>query len=173
MLHIKAHIDAAPIGLCIDNILNKKGNVAASIGLLSGHHEALAIYSWFSDGDIFSTRNNFYISARWAKMGYEIEYDYSSPGYYIFELLQPLISNESGTINWFANSDFLYDRKKSDNHKTADFYAYQAILAINGRWEGLIERSERVLQESPKSAQLISLEIDHRFYLALARGISG
>lgn len=170
MQHIKEHIDSAQISVYVDNISNNKGNVFASIMRLASYHKALAVFSWFSNGDMISLRNNFYISACLSKMACEIEYDLSSPGFYMTELLKPLMSNEKKIISWFSEAEFLFNKNKIEDHRTADFYAYQAILAINGKWDQLIERCERVIANPPKSSHLKDTIADHRFYLGLASG---
>ena len=56
-----------------------------------------------------------------------------------------------------------------NNHKTHDFCAYQAILALRGDWSQLVERCEKVIADPPRASGEQKYLIDHQFYLALAR----
>jgi hypothetical protein len=64
----------------------------------------------------------------------------------------------------------MWDPKRVANHKTHDFWAYQAIIALRGDWEKLTARCELVLSDPPGASSEKKYLIDHEFLLALAKG---
>ncbi|RMX07837.1 hypothetical protein D8I35_01540 [Corticibacter populi] len=92
------------------------------------------------------------------------------------ELLWPLISDNEEVIEWYRQHDAMYRATPSvtggdkDDPKSWIYYRYQSWLALNGRWDELGERCERILAMQEQIKKDRSYLIDHRFYLALARG---
>nr|WP_301540015.1 Imm49 family immunity protein [Ralstonia pickettii] len=111
-----------------------------------------------------------YVSGRLIQLRYSLETDTTGPGGKMLQLLQPLLSNNNALIDWFAHYDQAYDLKRVENHKSHDFWAYQAILALRGEWERLTERCEKVISDPPIDKTEQKYLADHSFYLALARG---
>jgi Immunity protein 49 len=96
---------------------------------------------------------------------------------YLTEDLQwPLISDNEAVIAWYSQHRAPYDLPKSvgsgdkDNPKSWLFYRYQSWLALNRRWDELGERCERILAMQADIKKDRAYLIDHRFYLALAKG---
>ena len=81
--------------------------------------------------------------------------------------------NNDSLIDWFAHYDQMYDMKRVESHKTHDFWAYQAVLALRGEWDRLIERCERIIADPPDASSEQKYLADHHFYLALARSDIG
>ncbi len=72
-------------------------------------------------------------------------------------------------IDWFSQCDAAYDPHRAEDHKTHDFWAYQAMVALRGDWPRLVDRCERVLADPPRASREQKYLGDHHFYLALAR----
>lgn len=93
------------------------------------------------------------------------------------DLLWPLISDNEEIIEWYKKFDAQYwpddpsitggDKR---NPKDWMYYRYQSWLALNQRWEELAERCERIIAMQDEIKKDCMYLIDHRFYLALARG---
>lgn len=61
-----------------------------------------------------------------------------------------------------------YHPDRIEDHKTHDFFAYQAVVGLHGDWGRLAERCERVIADPPGSSGELKYSRDHKFYLALA-----
>ncbi|WP_460535699.1 hypothetical protein [Chitinimonas naiadis] len=80
--------------------------------------------------------------------------------------LMPLLSDHPELVSWSSqNCVSTWEKKDSSQHPA--FHAYQAILALQGEWAELAERCERVLA-SP-AGRMKKYQVDHRFYLSLAK----
>ena len=166
--HIKAHADR-DINQPIYLIENNQGNRAGCVMGLSSHAEANAMYAWFGLHDLEAMRQWCYVAAKLDQMAYQIKSDTINPGWKTLQLLKPLLSNNDVLIDWFAHYDQMYDMKRVENHKTHDFWAYQAVLALRGEWDRLIERCEKIIGDPPDANAEKKYLMDHYFYLALAR----
>jgi hypothetical protein len=85
--------------------------------------------------------------------------------------LMPLLSDHELLIDWFSKHELPFNGSRSANTSTAEFHGYQAVLAIRGDWPQLEKRASQIL-DSPV-VTMKKYEVDHRFYLALARGDLG
>lgn len=93
------------------------------------------------------------------------------------DLLWPLISDNEEVIDWYRQNEAMYHPEKptivggdKDNPKSWMYYRYQSWLALNARWDELGERCERILAMQDEIKKDRAYLIDHRFYLALAKG---
>jgi hypothetical protein len=126
--------------------------------------------AWFRHQDLTAMKQWFYIAGNLTRTAYRMGSDTFSPGGKMLALLPPLLSDNDVLVNWFVGHDSTYDLRRIENHKTRDFWAYQAIIAIQGDWQRLKSRCERVLADPPAASWEKKYLIDHRFYLALALG---
>ena len=171
LAHIAKHLDLEDsIERKVYNIVHNVGNpIACALGL-SSHAKAKAMYAWFKDRDIEAFRQWCYVAAKLDQLWYRLEDSTINSGARLLQLLKPFVSNNNEVIEWFMNNDSVYDAKRIANHKTRDFFAYQAIIALRGDWPKLIARCELVLSDPPKSSSEKKYAIDHEFYLALGQG---
>ena len=172
--HVRAHLDVGfPPDLmakCIANIENQTGSPSGSAMNLAMHAEASAISAWFERRDLAAMRQWFYVAARLDRLVRESEPpETRGPGGKVFPLHKPLLANNKALLDWFVARDCDFDQARVANHKTYDFWAYQAIVAIRGDWGRLRERCEQVLADPPGAGGLQKYLRDHYFYLALAR----
>ena len=172
LAHVNSHLESGYVNLdaVVDNIQQGRGNPRARAMTLSSHAQANAIVSWFEQHDLPATRQWWYVAAKLDQMWYQMEEDTQSPGAKFLQLLKPLLSNNEELIEWFIHYDLAYDMKRVENHKTHDFWAYQAIVALRGEWPRLIARCEKVLIDPPKTNSQQKYLSDYDFYLALAHG---
>jgi hypothetical protein len=166
--HIKSHLDyKSGRDLAIRNIENNLGDPRACLSQLSGRATASAMYEWFEHRDLASTRQWFYVASRLTQKYYPMLDDTTGPRGRMLQLINPLLSNHRSMIEWFAHYDGVYDLKRVENHKTHDFHAYQAMVALRGDWNRLAERCDRVIRDPPGAADQQKYLLDHQFYLAL------
>lgn len=170
--HVKRHLDGGypDMEKMVSYIIHGLGNPRACAGLLSGHAEASAMYAWFANHDLKTMKQWWYVSAKLEQLQYRMEVDTCSPEANTLHLIKPILSDHDGVIDWFAHFDDVYDMKRVENHKTSDFRAYHAIVALRGDWPRLIERCERVINDPPGASGEQKYQIDHHFFLALAQG---
>jgi hypothetical protein len=158
-------------GGLVNAVRNKTGDTAASISALADFAIRNALLSWFDKQDIRVMKNWWHTSAALTKNYYEMK---PLRGYNIgakfLQLMPPLLSDDDDLIAYYAHADAIYDLDRAEDHKTHDFWAYQAIVALRGDWERLKERCETVLADPPKASKEQKYLIDHRFYRALACG---
>ena len=169
LLENMANVDQRPIDLLNAN----EGSRSACLLLLSDNLEAVAFNYFFKNNDILTFRQFLYLSAKLRVMRQHID---PGKGYLITDLFTVLVSDNAELIEWYrqCNSMFYPDKANSDgdkdNPKNWMFYRYQSWLALNSRWDELGERCERVLAIKDEIKKDRSYLIDHRFYLALAKG---
>lgn len=135
---------------------------------LSGHAMATAMYTWFRSRDLQSMRKWWYVAAKllqWSYLGSEKV----NPTMYMFDLINPLLSNNRQIIHWFTNFDPSYDVTSVEDPASHHFRAYQAFLALRAEWGRLIERCERVIAQVAEEPNFNLYLNDNLFYLALAR----
>ncbi|NRF69416.1 immunity 49 family protein [Aquincola sp. S2] len=169
--HIKSHLaDPSEIEQDVDYIRNNKGDPAACVLDLNSKALAQAMLAWFDSHDLAGLRQWCYVGAKLRLLRFKMKPDTFGPGGKFLELRLPLLSNHAGVIQQFIDADSMYDMKRAESHKTHDFCAYQAIVALRGEWTRLAERAERVLADPPAGHEHQKYLVEHRFYLALARG---
>jgi hypothetical protein len=155
----------------VSAIRNRTGDTAACILALASFAIRNALLSWFDKNDIRTTKNWWHTSATLTKNHYEMKpLKGHNVGAKFLSLMPPLLSDDDDLIAWYANADAIFDLDRVEDHKTHDFWSYQAIVALRGDWPRLQERCETVLADPPGASKEQKYLIDHRFYLALARG---
>ena len=141
-------------------------------GCLSGvlsHAEAQSLMAWFRKRDLFCYKQWAYVAAKTQRMCFQIE-----PGAWFptYKHLYALLSDNEDMVKWYRQHKVSYcledEIKNKDNPRKATFHGYQIILALNGEWELLERRCEQILSANLNKDR--KYLIDHRFYLALARG---
>ncbi|WP_339559564.1 Imm49 family immunity protein [Comamonas sp. MYb396] len=151
----------------------KEGSRSGCLLTLSGNMEAIAFESYFKNVNIDGFKQYLYLCAKQRIMRQHI---FPGEGYLVTDLFTVLVSDNAELIEWYrqCNSMFYPDKAISDgdkdNPKNWMFYRYQSWLALNSRWDELGERCERVLAIKDEIKKDRSYLIDHRFYLALAKG---
>lgn len=168
--HIKKHLEIGfQVDQLIHNVENNLGNPRACLMSLSSHGEASAMCAWFEHRDLPAMRQWLHVAARLDQKWYQMEEDTQGPGAKMLQLLHPLLSNNRSLIEWFAHYDAAYDLERVESHKTHDFWAYQAVVALRGEWDRLAERCARVTRDPPGASAEQKYLMDHQFYLGLAR----
>lgn len=171
LMHIKAHLDNGfDVDQLVGHVRNGTGNPRACLMSLASHAEASAMLAWFIERDLPATRNWFREAARLDQRWYQMAPDVFGPGSKALQLLRPLMSGDEALIEWFAHYDAVYDAKRVHDHRTHDFWAYQAVLALREDWSQLAARCDRVLQDPPAGEAERKYLPDHQFYGALSRG---
>ncbi len=168
--HIKSHLDSGfRLDRAVHNIENNLGDPHACALHLSSHALASAMFAWFQSRDLEAMKQWCYVAARLDQQAYRMEVDTNGPRGYMLGLLTPLLSDHAALIDWFPHYEGAYDLKRVENHKTRDFFAYQAVLALRGDWDRLITRCTQVIDDPPGAHKEQKYLLDHHFYLALAR----
>ena len=169
LAHVKSHLDQ---GFNLDNLIHNittgRGNPAACVMGLASHAQASAMYAWFGHHDLRSLRQWCYVEARLDQRWYQIDHGTHNPVPTLRQLLAPLVSNDEPLIQWFVHDESRFDSARIEDHKTHDFWAYQAIVALRGEWERLIARCNKALSDPPKGRDHQKFLADYEFYLALA-----
>ena len=154
----------------IDYITHQKGDVCFCTIMMSSYAEANAMVAWVRDKDLTAFKQWCYLSAKLERMVFQHEPFEWFPSYKFFS---PLLSDNQEIIDWYRKHriSYNYDRsdiKDRDNPNQPAFHGYQMILALNHEWDRLAERCEQILSMSLRKDK--KYLIDHRFYLALAKG---
>lgn len=151
----------------------KEGSRSGCLLTLSGNMEAIALESYFKNVNIDGFKQYLYLCAKQRIMRQHI---FPGEGYLVSDLFTVLVSDNAELIEWYRQCNSMYYPDKAtsdgdkDNPKNWIFYRYQSWLALNSRWDELGERCERVLAIKDEIKKDRSYLIDHRFYLALAKG---
>jgi hypothetical protein len=164
--HVRKHYEFLEVEQhkLVDMVDSGKGNRSACLLSLQNYADAAALVSWFSDLSLERFKQWSYVSAKLGAMLFKANPKAWYPAYL---LLMPLLSDHEGLIQWFAHNEEPFDMARANNPSTAEFHGYQALLALRGEWKALEERSLQIIGHS--SSKMKKYEIDHRFYLALAR----
>jgi hypothetical protein len=172
LAHVKSHLDGGfrDIEGTVQNIVQGRGDPMACALDLSRHALASAIFAWFGNHDLNAMKQWFFVAGKLDQLYYQMQENDPEWGRGFPKLFKPLLSDHNALIDWFAHYDLAYDMKRVENHKTHDFWAYQAIVAIRGDWPRLIERCERIIADPPGASKEQKYLVDHHFYLALAKG---
>ena len=149
----------------LNNVENGVGNVYACLLGLRSLAEASALLAWFPGHDLSLFKQWCYVQAKLSRMLFQRRPDEWFPAYL---LLMPLLSDNEEVVSWFAHFERPFDLVRADDIATPEFHGYQALLAIRGQWELLEERCSRIFNKS--TGNMKKYEIDHRFYIALAKG---
>lgn len=157
----------------IQYILKGQGSREGCLRNIETKAQATSIYQFFRHNNIEKMKS-------WAAYATKIKImvHHAAPSDYLVEdLLWALVGDYDEYINWFTKYDFPYLRPASSqldehswNPKGWMYYRYQSWLALNQRWDELRERCERILSMEDQIRKDRSYLIDHRFYLALAKG---
>lgn len=171
-----AHVGGKRSSLDIEAIqlLNDGGGSRSGcLVVLSSNFQSISMTSFFRERELSKMKQWSYLSSK-----VEILRHHMNPGesYLTEQLLWPLISDKEEIIDWYRQHHAVYelDKKVSGGDKNDPkswmFYRYQSWLALNERWEELGERCERILAMQDEIKKDRAYLIDHRFYLALAKG---
>jgi|GEM_PF-591440 len=138
---------------------------------LSGYFKAKALLAWYQDKDINQFQQHAYSSAKIQRMYLQYTPDDWIGAYGHF---MPLASNAPDIIHWFSQctiGNFRTYQKTifRNNIGSPEFHAFQAILALQGKWQLLGERAEYILA-NPPGKKMLKYQLDQKFYLALAKG---
>lgn len=172
--HTKSHLDGGfDVEGYISNIENNLGNPVACAGRLSSYAFAKGIHAWFELSDLEVMKNWFYVSESLHKYQFSLQSDKMNFLPKALDFMRALVSDNISLIDWFCNCNEIVDGKRIQSTTTADFLAYQIILAVKGDFPQIIERCLRMNTNPPKGPKKMFLQ-DNDFFLALANGdISG
>jgi Immunity protein 49 len=158
----------------IQLIETKEGSREGCLSGLVRNARAAALQTYFRDHNLQGLKQWSYVASKLAIMRMHLE---PQECYLAESLLWPLLSDNTEVINWFAQNHAMYHPEKpsaaggdKDNPKSWMYYRYQSWLALNARWDELGERCERILAMEAEIKKDRAYLIDHRFYLALAKG---
>jgi hypothetical protein len=164
--HVLKHQQAlsAKVDFFLSIIERGEGDPDFCLLRLCSHATATALAAWFVDRDLSSFKQWCHVSGKLEYVLFQRDPRRWFPSYLF---LTPLLSDHETLIQWFAHNDQPFDMARADDPATAEFHGYQALLALRGEWKTLEERCLRVIGHS--SSKMKKYEIDHLFYLALAR----
>lgn len=155
----------------LDSGEGSRNGCLSSIRLFS---ESCCVISWFRDSDLPQAKQWAYVSTKSKVLQQHLS---PSEDYLVEDLLWPLLSDNEEVIDWYRQNHAMYHPENpsiaggdKDNPKSWMYYRYQSWLALNAKWDELGERCERILAMQDEVKKDRSYLIDHRFYLALARG---
>jgi hypothetical protein len=146
------------------NIDTGSGNPTACMVGLEQHAKAMSLLAWFVDQDIIATKQWAYVAGKLRRIICERRPGFQATYFFFCAVL----SDNEDIIRWFSHSDFVFNMKHIEDHKTFDFRTFQLVLALRGEWDRLRQRCEDVLADPPSKAK--AFLIDYEFYLALSRG---
>ncbi len=156
-------------GNAIEFLNNGRGSRSGCLCLLASYAQAKSLLAWFSERDLPANKHWAYVAAKLNRMYFQLSPAAWFPAY---EHLYALLCDDPESVNWYRQHTVSYfiagEIDDRDNPKQAAFHGYQALLALNGEWELLAQRCEQILATDIKKDRRFL--IDHRFYLALARG---
>jgi len=145
-------------------LMRGEGSATGCLMVLGSYYEAKTLLAWFRDRDLAAMKQHAYTAAKLRRMYLQHRPWERYPAY---EHLMPLLSDHADLVNWSSQHCVSMWERKAKSGGPA-FHAYQAILALQGQWDELAERCERILAEPPK--RMLKYRVDHQFYLALAKG---
>jgi Immunity protein 49 len=187
----KRFAESKGIESSLRHISDGTGSFRGCVSNLNSYSTINMLHLWFKDHDLAAFKQSAYSAAR---LKY-IHHNLSKMDYRAHDLLEPLLSDHDGVIDWYKTVDLfwpdesktslqsippegeapvifasgpLFTRAEADDPRSFHFFAYQSILALRADWPLLEQRCLRVLADPPESER--KYMVDHRFYLALARG---
>ena len=164
-----AHLGRRTPGTEVDALNEGRGSRRGCLGNLSVGVEPMSLRAWFKDHDLRGFKQWAYVAAKVNRMIFQMEPGSWFPAY---EHLYALMSDCEAMVDWYRQHRVSYflegEIKDRDNPKQAAFHGYQALLALNGKWDLLRQRCEQILSADLKRDR--KFLVDHRFYLALANG---
>ncbi|ATE76319.1 MULTISPECIES: Imm49 family immunity protein [Pseudomonas] len=168
--HTKSHLDGGfDVDGYIVNIESNQGNPVACAGRLSSYAFAKGIYAWFEGADLEVMKNWFYVSGCLHKYQFMLQSDKMNLLPKTMDFMRALVSDNASLIDWFCHCSEIVDEKRVQSTTTADFLAYQIILAVKGDFSQLVERCLRMSANPPKGPKKMFL-LDNDFFMALANG---
>lgn len=150
------------------------GSRSGCLRSLSSDCKVRSMLAYYRDGNIQETKQWSYLSSKTRILLAHLEV---GADYLTEDLLWPLLSDNEEVIDWYRQNEAMYHPEKpsivggdKDHPKSWMYYRYQSWLALNARWDELGERCERILAMQDEIKKDRAYLIDHRFYLALAKG---
>ncbi|WP_175948506.1 Imm49 family immunity protein [Burkholderia pyrrocinia] len=164
--HVSKHLDhlSTRVEKLSKMVEDNEGDPYACIQGLRGQATAASLVSWFRDHSLSDFKKWCYVAG---KLDYILFKREPRRWYPAYLLLMPLLSDNERLIQWLTQSDQLADVARAHQPAAPEFHGYQALVALRGDWKLLEERSLQAIGHS--SAKMQKYEIDHHFYLALAR----
>ena len=177
LAHVLGYMTPTWISSFSDSIEMLSSGAGSRSGCLRGiarNCQVRAMLAHYRDGNIQETKQWSYLSS---KTGILLAHLEVGADYLTEDLLWPLLSDNEEVIDWYRQNQAMYHPEKpsivggdKDNPKSWMYYRYQSWLALNARWDELGERCERILAMQDEIKKDRAYLIDHRFYLALAKG---
>ena len=162
----------------VDYLNAGNGDRLGCLEVLLCNVEARSLMSWFKSRDLRGSKQWAYLAAKTQRMIFQIKPWRWFPAY---EHLYALLSDHEELIDWYSRHRlpfYIQDEERGNEALNKDdpalvtFHSYQALLALQGRWEDVHRRCEQILS-LPETADGREFLVDHRFYLALAEGDRG
>lgn len=172
--HIRSHIegDFAVMSRqrAANNVRLGTGSVPNSLGSLESYALAKGMYAWFALGDIHEFKRWMFLGAKARQGALNVRSDTINAGAKMFALLLPLLSGNLELIDWFSKKIDAFDKARIEDSRTHDFWAFQAITAMQRDMSTLRGRCERLRAHPPRSSAEKKYAGDHDFYEGLANG---
>jgi hypothetical protein len=166
--HVQGALDRNEVGEALHYITTNTGNPSACAASLAAMAMARGMLAWFKEGNLESLKQHMYESAQLERIAYLLR---PSRSFCELVCLAPLLSDNKAILNWYQTAEEIQPRIDADNPKAHGFRWMQMVYALRGDWKMLGPRAERVVELAPSSQK--KFMVDHRFYLALARGDVG
>ncbi|TWC49164.1 immunity protein 49 of polymorphic toxin system [Pseudomonas sp. SJZ080] len=168
--HTKSHLDGGfDVEKLIAYIEQSLGNPVACAGRLSSHAFAKGIHAWFETANLEVMKNWFYVSECLHKYQFMLQSDKMNLLPKTLDFMRALVSDNASLIDWFCNCNEIIDEKRIQSTTTADFLAYQIILAVKGDFSQVAERCLQMIAKPPSGPKKIFM-LDNDFFMALASG---
>ncbi len=159
------------IGKAEHYISTNTGSRQDCLLILRTHFTAKSLLSWFQAGDPQLLRQHAYTASKLERMYYQRA---SGEWQGAFCHFMALMSDYEPLIQWqsqFISPLYRVTGGKAVRNRVGcpEYHAFQAILAMQGKWDLLGERAEYILA-NPPGKKMAKYQIDQEFYLALAKG---
>lgn len=176
--HIEADLDGgtfAPERIARMNtrIVDNEDNAPTCIGRLKSYAVAKAMSSWFKSGNLTELKNWFYVAGKLEFVLTEAPFNFADPSAYVDRALDGmffLVADHQEMIRWYSKFDEQFDTSETDDPKAVEFWTKQFFVALRGDWDTLASRCEDIFNAPPTTGNEKKFMIDHKFYLALAKG---
>jgi len=168
--HIKSHLEGGfDVQGYVTNIENQRGNPAACAERLSSYAFARGMLAWFETADLEEMKRWFSVAESLHRYQFSLQSDKMNFLPKTLDFMRALVSDNEMLIDWFCQCRDIVDEKRIQSTTTADFLAYQIVLAAKGDMRQLSERCLLMREKPPKGAKQMFL-LDNEFFMALANG---
>lgn len=170
IFRIERSLASDDIEPAIGHLKRGTGSRTGCLASLVSHAMDRGLLAWFKMHDLTALRQWFREVARLDRLSYEAEANTLNPLAASWALMYPLVANDEELIDWYSGFEGTHDGERVEDTDTADFLAYQYIVALRGDWARLASRCDRLDARPPAAARLQKYAADHQVFRSLARG---